>query len=142
LTHAAAAGKFAMEVRAMIKHELLRERGILIIRPEGALRAEDFAALAGVVDPYIEQHGDLTGLMIEAQSFPGWEDFAALLSHLRFVRDHHRRIRRIAVVSDSTLLAVGPKIANHFVSAQLRTFEAAGRAKALAWIEAGPPDKA
>jgi hypothetical protein len=75
--------------------------------------------------------------MIEAPSFPGWENFAALLSHLRFVRDHHRRIRRVAVVSDSPLLAVAPKIASHFVSAELRTFDAASRAAALAWIEAG-----
>jgi len=59
-----------------------------------------------------------------------------LLSHLRFVRDHHRRIRRVAVVSDSAFLTVAPKIASHFVGAQLRTFDAAERAAALAWIEA------
>jgi len=126
----------------MIQYELLRDRGILILRPEAALRAEDFTALAGAVDPYLEQHGTLRGLMIEAPAFPGWEDFAALLSHLRFVRDHHRRIRRIAVVSDSTLLAVAPKIANHFVSAEVRTFGAADRAAALAWIEAGSQPQA
>ena len=121
----------------MIQHELLRERGILILKPEGALRAEDFAALSAAVDPYIEQHGELKGLMIEAPSFPGWENLAALLSHLRFVRDHHRRIRRVAVVSDSALLAAAPKIASHFVSWELRTFAAADRAAALAWIESG-----
>lgn len=122
----------------MIQHELLRERGILIIKPEGALRSEDFTEIARVVDPYIEQHGALKGLMIEAASFPGWENFAALLSHLRFVRDHHRAIRRVAVVSDSALLTMGPKIAAHFVSAELRTFDAADRAAALAWIDSGP----
>jgi hypothetical protein len=122
----------------MIQHELLREQGILILKPEGALRAEDFTALAGVVDPYIEQHGELKGLMLEAQSFPGWEDFAALLSHLRFVRDHHRRVRRIALVSDSPLLSLGPKLATHFVSAELRNFGAAERAAALEWIQASP----
>jgi hypothetical protein len=121
----------------MIQHELLRERGILILKPQGALRAEDFTALARTVDPYIEQHGELKGLMLQAPSFPGWENFAALLSHLRFVRDHHRRIRRIAVVSDSALLSVAPKIASHFVSAELRTFEASARAAALAWVEGG-----
>ena len=121
----------------MIKHELLRERGILILNPEGALRAEDFTALARTVDPYIQQHGELKGLMIEAPSFPGWENFAALVSHLRFVRDHHRAIRRIAVVSNSALLTVAPKIAAHFVSAELRTFGAADRAAALAWTETG-----
>jgi SpoIIAA-like len=121
----------------MLQHELLRDRGILILKPAGALRTEDFVALAGAVDPYLEQHGDLKGLMIEAPSFPGWENFAAFISHVRFVRDHHRRIRRSAVVSDSTLLAGAPKIASHFVSAEVRTFDAADRASALAWIEAG-----
>jgi hypothetical protein len=121
----------------MIRHELLRERGILVVKPEGALRAEDFGALAGAVDPYLEQHGDLKGLLLDAPSFPGWENFAALLSHLRFVRDHHRRIRRIAVVSDSTFLSVAPKIAGHFVSAELKTFNATDRDAALAWLDAG-----
>jgi hypothetical protein len=122
----------------MIQYELLRERGILILKPEGALRAEDFTALSRAVDPYIEQRGELQGVVVDAPSFPGWENFAALLSHLRFVRDHHRRIRRIAVVSDSVLLGVAPRIAGHFVSADVRTFDAANRAAALAWIEAGP----
>jgi len=76
----------------MIHYELLRERGVLILKPEGALRAEDFVALAGTVDPYIEQHGELNGLMLEAHSFPGWDDFAALVSHLRFVRDPSVRV--------------------------------------------------
>ena len=120
----------------MIQYDLLRDQGILILKPAGALRTEDFAALANAVDPYIEQHGDLKGLIVEAPSFPGWESFAAMLSHLRFVRDHHRKIRRIALVSDSTLLAVAPKIASHFVSAEVRTFDGGGRAAALAWIEA------
>jgi SpoIIAA-like len=121
----------------MIQCELLPEQGILILKPEGALRAEDFTAIAAIVDPYIDQHGELKGLVIQAQSFRGWENFAALLSHLRFVRDHHRRVRRVAVVSDSPALALAPKIASHFVSAELRTFDVAERGAALAWIEAG-----
>ena len=121
----------------MIHHELLSERGVLILKPEGALRAEDFVTLASTVDPYIEQHGELNGLMLEAQSFPGWDDFAALASHVRFVRDHHRRIRRIAVVSDSKLLTVAPKLASHFVSAEVRAFDTADRAAALAWLQSG-----
>ena len=121
----------------MIRHELLHDRGILTLEPKGKLQAADFSALAAVVDPYIEQHGGVNGLLIMAAKFPGWDDFAALLSHLRFVRDHHRKIRRIAVVSDSAFLAVAPKIANHFVSAEIRTSDAADRAAALDWLETG-----
>jgi hypothetical protein len=119
----------------MLHHELLRDQGVLVLRPEGALRAEDFAALAGVVDPHLEKKGELKGLMVEAVAFPGWEDFAGLLSHLRFVRDHHRKVRRIAVVTDSKLLTVAPNIAKHFVSAEVKTFDAGRREAALAWIQ-------
>src|SRR3954447_11201229 len=121
----------------MIHYELLSSEGVLTLKPEGALRAEDFVSLVSTVDPYIEQHGELNGLMIEAQSFPGWDDFAALVSHVRFVRDHHRRIRRIAVVSDSKLLALAPKLASHFVSAEVRAFDTTDRDAALAWVQSG-----
>jgi hypothetical protein len=121
----------------MLHHELLGERGILVLKPDGALRAEDFSALAAAVDPWIEQHGDLKGLLIDAPSFPSWDNFAALVSHLRFVRDHHQKIRRIAVVSDNAFLSVAPKIASQFLHAQLRAFDAADRVAALAWLESG-----
>ncbi len=121
----------------MIQHELLPEQRILILRPEAALQSEGFAAIAKVVDPFIESHGDLRGLMIDAPSFPGWENFTALLSHLRFVRDHHRRIRRVAVVSENPLLGVAPKIASYFLHAELKTFGAADHATALDWLIEG-----
>ena len=41
--------------------------------------------------------GKLTGLLIEARSFPGWDSFGALIQHLKFLRDHHRKIDRVAV---------------------------------------------
>ena len=121
----------------MVDYELLRSEGILAIRPKASLEATDFQRIAQEVDPYIEANGKLHGVMIDAESFPGWKDFAALVSHLRFVRDNHRRIRRFAVVSDTKLLALAPKLASHFVSAEVRTFDVADRAAALAWLESG-----
>ena len=56
--------------------------------------------------------------------------FSAMLWHLRFVRDHHRQIRRIAVVSDNKILGVASRTASHFVSAQVRSFDAGNRAAA------------
>jgi hypothetical protein len=121
----------------MLRHELLTDKRILVLHPEGPLKSEDFERISREVDPFIEKHGDLAGLMVEAAKFPGWEDFASLVTHLRFVRDHHKRVRRIAMVSDSPVLSTGPKIAAHFVSAEVKTFPANQRAAALAWIETG-----
>ena len=80
----------------MVKHDLDQTDGILTVAPEGPLAAEDFAELMAEVDPYIECTGGLRGLLIETEAFPGWDGFGGLLAHLRFVRDHHRLIRRVA----------------------------------------------
>ena len=118
----------------MVDYELLRTEGILILRPKDSLEAADFRKLAQEIDPYIEANGKLHGVMVDAESFPGWKDFAALLAHLRFVRDHHRKIQKIAAVSDSNFLTVAPKIATHFVQADLRHFSQSERETALAWL--------
>ena len=118
----------------MLDHELQRAEGLLVIRPRGPLQADDFTSLAAVVDPYVEAHGNLRGLMIEASSFPGWDTFAAFVSHVRFVRDHHRVIRRIAAVSDSPILSIAPQLAKHFVNAEIRHFKASECSAALAWL--------
>ena len=118
----------------MLKYELLEEEGILVLKPDGALEASDFESVAGELDPYIDEKGSLRGLLIQAKSFPGWSDFGAFVSHLRFVRDHHRRIAKVAAVSDSAFLAIAPHIASHFVSADVRHFEFAQREAAIAWL--------
>ena len=118
----------------MLTHELLRDEGILILRPQGALQASDFTLLASVVDPYIQEHGRLRGIMVDAESFPGWNSFAALASHLRFVRDHHRLIGKIAAVSDGAVFSVAPQLAKHFVKAEVRHFSTNERASALTWL--------
>jgi hypothetical protein len=121
----------------MVNYELLRTDGILVIRPEASLEAADFQRIAQEVDPYIEASGKLHGVMIDAKFFPGWKDFAALVAHLKFVKDHHRQIERIAAVSDSGFLSIAPKIASHFVQAEVRHFAHSQRDEALAWLRGG-----
>jgi hypothetical protein len=118
----------------MLQHQLIEDESILVISPQGALASEDFVALAAQIDPVIERTGKLKGIMIVVQAFPGWESFSAMMDHLRFVRDHHRLIRRLALVSDSPVLAFLPRIASHFVSAEVRHFAYAERAVALDWL--------
>jgi hypothetical protein len=91
----------------MIKSELLEDKSVLIVSRVGPLAASDFEHLAKGIDPYIEQNGSLHGLMVHTESFPDWADFAALLSHLKFVRDHQSKIEKMAAVSDSGFLSGG-----------------------------------
>ena len=118
----------------MIKIEWRGEHNILIITPEGKLEAEDFVRLAQEVDPYLEEPGQLKGLLIETEAFPGWQDFAALLSHLRFVKAHHEQVRKVAAVTDSGFLSILPQVASHFIKAEVRHFPCDDKQAALEWI--------
>jgi SpoIIAA-like len=125
----------------MIGFELLRDKGILIVRPSGPLAAGDFRELTATVDPYIAEKGKLAGLLIEAPSFPGWDSFAGLIEHFRFVRDHHRDIERVAAVTDDDFLKIAPRIAAHFAHPEIRVFPGSEKGQALVWLE-GPVSKA
>jgi hypothetical protein len=118
----------------MVEHNLMRVEGILVIRPQGRLEAADFEKLAREIDPYIEANGQLNGLLIDAESFPGWKDFAALIAHVKFIREHHRKIQKVAVVTDGSFLSVAPRFAAHFVQADVRHFSHAQRDEAFAWL--------
>jgi hypothetical protein len=121
----------------MIDYTLDAEHSILEVRPTAALDKEDFAGLAKAVDPHIEANGDLAGLIISAPSFPGWDSFGALVTHFRFVRDHHKHVKKVAVVTDSHLGDVAEHLASHFVSAQIRHFPAGEIDQARQWITGG-----
>jgi hypothetical protein len=119
----------------MIKFELLEDAGLLIVEPRDALTAEDFRMVSRTVDPYIAKNGKLIGLLIDAPSFPGWESFGALVEHLKFARDHHRKIDRVAAVTDSKILTIAPKIAQHFAHPEFKIFRSGERGNALAWLQ-------
>jgi hypothetical protein len=119
----------------MIEVQLFRDDGVAVVFPSGALAAVDFDEIAALVDPFIEANGELKGLMIVADRFPGWESLGALIGHVRFVREHHKLIRRIAAVSDGATLTILPQLARHFVQAEVRHFPFAEREAAMAWLK-------
>ena len=114
--------------------------GIATLRPEGELTESDFTSVAATIDPYLETHAELKGLIIQVQSFPGWDSFAALAAHLKFVREHHRQVARVAFVTDSPIGSLGEKVASHFVSADIRHFDFDDLDDAQEWIINGDDD--
>jgi hypothetical protein len=111
---------------------------VLVIEPHGQLRAEDFDALDTAADSWIESaDGALEGVVVHARTLPGWENLGSLLRHVRFVRDHHRKIRRVALAVDGPVAQIAPALLDHFVQAELKQFSADDLDPAIAW--AGAP---
>ena len=124
----------------MLNVELDKATGIAILRPDGALSQNDFESAASIIDPYIETSGKLKGLIISVKTFPGWKSFDSLLKHFKFVKAHHRKVLHVAFVTDSVLGDFAEKIAEQFVSAEIKHFAFDELGKAQNWILTDPGD--
>jgi hypothetical protein len=118
----------------MLNVTVNREDGIVILEPDSALTQKDFESAAAVIDPYIEMAGALNGVIIHTKVFPGWDSFAALLTHLKFVQDHHKRVSHVAFVTDSSLGNLAEVVGSHFVQAEVKHFNFGELQQARLWV--------
>ncbi len=123
--------------KAALAHRMLPESGVMLIEVDQPVRAQDFDAMAATADAWIEAHGSLAGVVVHLREFPGWENLSSLVRHVRFVHDHHRKVKRVAFAVDQGNLAkFGPGFAEHFVKAEVKAFGYDQLADAVAWAGA------
>ena len=118
----------------MISFTLDEKHGLLTVRPRGKLENQDFQSLAQSVDPFIEEQGNLRGLLIVTEKFPGWKDFSGMIEHMKFVRGHHREIGKIALVTDSKMADLAENLGKHFIKATIKHFSFNEEETARNWI--------
>lgn len=118
----------------MLEYKVLEE-GIVIMRPNGVLTKADFDGLSKFVDGYLAKHKFLHGLAIHTKTFPGWDSFTGLIAHIRFVRNHHQKIEKLALVTDSRIINAAEVLIKHFISAKVKRFSYADYIVALAWLK-------
>ena len=119
----------------MINVQVLSAEGIILVEPDDALEEEDFPRLEEMLRAYIEEMDRLEGLVIRTKSFPGWDDYSALKHHMKFVKEHHGKIQRVAIVTDSKLGEIAPALAKPIISAELKHFSYDRLDVAKQWIQ-------
>ena len=118
----------------MLSVKLDRANNIAVLEPDGPLSESDFQAAAKKVDSLIEESGRLNGIVIHAKSFPGWDSIAALTAHLRFAKDHHRKLSRVALATDSIVAHLAEVFATHFIMAEVKIFSFQEVEEATQWV--------
>jgi hypothetical protein len=73
---------------------------------------------------------------VHSKSFPGWDSFAGFTAHVRFLRDHERKLDRVAIVTDSPVAGAAEAFAQLFISADIRHFAFVDYKSALSWLKA------
>ena len=119
-----------------LSHRKLTEQGVVVVEPQGRLRAEDFEDLARSVDPWISQRGKLNGIVVHTHSFPGWENLGAFLRHLRFLRDHRDKTQRLALATDARIAGMAPRIVRRLLDAEVKRFRYDQLEQAVEWASA------
>ena len=118
----------------MLTFTLDKLNSILILEPHDSLTEKDFVAISDEIDPYIEENGSIKGLIIYVQSFEGWDSFSTLITHMKFVKNHHQNISRLAFVTDSKIAIFAEKIASHFVNPEIKNFDFDELESAKRWV--------
>ena len=129
------ANKVSSRRKIMLNHELVHDLGIFVLAPAGRLETADIDEFARRVDPYIEKNGDLKGMMIYTETFSGWKEIASFGSYIKFIRDYHRSVEKVATVSNSKLLSMLQKIIGYFVNPKVRHFDFSEEEAALEWLK-------
>ncbi len=117
----------------MFETQIDSNHNLIIVTPTGSLSEADFEGLGETVNDYINRHVKAPGLVLNSDSLPHWKNAAALFAHLKMVRDHHKVISRVALVSDSATLSIMPTLVDQFVDAKIRHFKQADLEKAKSW---------
>lgn len=130
-----AAGKWLDSGEIGLDHHLDTTNGVLRVEISGPLTSLDFDVLTVKVDDWIASNGVLSGLVIHVKKFPGWEDFGSLVSHITFIKDLHRKIKRVALSVDGELPNIAASVLKHFVGAEVKVFSYDNLSQALTWAE-------
>ena len=113
---------------------LNENNGIALVEVSAPLTQEDFKILSQIIDPYIEKNGQLNGIIIHTKKFPGWKNLNSFFSHIKFIKNHHRKIVKLAAVADGIMANFMPALANYFVKAQVKHFAYDQLEEAKKWV--------
>ena len=107
---------------------------IVTLEPKGELTKDDFDYAKKIIDALIEKYEKLNGIIIYTKDFPWWDSFGALISHLEFIKEHHKHIKKLAFVTNSVVGELAQKVGSHFVNAEVKNFDYDELENAKKWI--------
>jgi SpoIIAA-like len=121
----------------MIKIESISANALKITLPE-KMKSEDIHEIAPQIDVLIRERGQIR-LLIDASGFSGWENVATFESHATFIKSHHQKVERIAVIvaHDWQHWLIGA--VRIFVHPEVRAFDKSQEGEALQWIVESVP---
>lgn len=109
-------------------------RNLIEVSVTGPLHAEDFREFGKQADALIKKHGNVR-VLIDASGFDGWDDFDAAKHHFSFVKTHHEKVERLAVVAGYMWQHWLAGLAQVFIHPKIKVFDKGQIEDARTWLK-------
>ncbi len=127
----------------MTKIEVDEHHGVVTIKVDGPLSAENYRAISDRVGVDIQHAGGLRGLIIQGEQFPSWRDLSEFLGNMRFIAEAQDTLVRVAAVTDTAPIDFLRSLSAYFEHAEVRHFRLNMATRAPLWAgdSAAVPDR-
>lgn len=108
---------------------------ILTVIPNHALRVADFETLQMLLNQVYKETDIISGIIVNTQEFPGWEDLRSMLRHFEFLKDNRYHFEKVALCTDSNFIQKAlPTVVKNLEDIDARVFQFGAIDEARNWL--------
>ncbi|WP_172592411.1 SpoIIAA family protein [Nitrosomonas supralitoralis] len=107
---------------------------LIEIKIKNTLQTDDFMALGEKADKLIDEYGSIRVLM-NAEDFNGWENTDAAEKHFSFVKAHHVKVERLAIIAGHMWQHWIAAMARVFMHPEIKVFDKNQLEAARNWLK-------
>jgi len=93
----------------------------------------DFKGIAPQIDALIKEKGTIR-LLVDGRAFKGWKNIKAFKEHFSFVKNHHSKVKKIALIIGHPWQQCLVVFSRLFVHPKIKVFKADRFEEALKWV--------
>ena len=119
----------------MISCSLFEDIGVCLLELGEHISEKNMQDARDQINEYLDSHPDLSGLVVHAEFFPWWAEFAGHIKQLEFSGNRHQTLVRVAICSDVDVEDLLPTVREHFFAAEVKSFKEDQVSEAIHWAQ-------
>lgn len=125
----------AKEVDSDIEFHFDKNDNILTLTSFHPLRINDFEKIQNLLNQVYKETKNISGVILNTEQFPGWDDLRSLLRHFEFVKENRKHIEKVGICTSNELIRNSATVVSkHLESVDIAVFEYGAINEARNWL--------
>ncbi|MGI4992292.1 STAS/SEC14 domain-containing protein [Halobacteriovorax sp. GFR7] len=123
------------EVESDIEFHFDKNDNILTLTSFHPLRVNDFEKIQNLLNQVYKETKIISGIILNSEQFPGWDDLRSLLRHFEFLKDNRKHIEKVGICTSNQLIRNSASVvSDHLDSVDVAVFEYGAINEARNWL--------